>query len=89
MAAVITHIGYAEGVESPAGHAFEVTVHDTNQLPFSTRGIYVGVSGDLKVETTGGETVTFVGLAAGIIHPIRVVQVYNTGTSATDIIGVY
>lgn len=53
----------------------------------TTRGIYVGVSGDLKVVTAGGTTLTFVGLAAGMTHPLRVSKVFATGTTATDIIG--
>lgn len=76
-------------VMSPASHAFAITTHNTNDLSAATRGIYVGVSGDVKVNTIGGETVTFVGLVAGVIHPIRATRVYATGTTATNIIGVY
>lgn len=78
------------GAESPAVHAFAITKHDSNDLAFVTRGIYVGGSGDLSVTMAGGETpITFVGLAAGVIHPIRASRVLSTGTTATGIIGVY
>lgn len=77
------------GLESPAENAFAVTTDNSTDLAISTRGIYVGVSGDLKVDTVGGNTVTFVGLAAGVIHPIRAKRIYATGTTATSIIGVY
>jgi hypothetical protein len=77
------------GAESPAVDAFAITPDNSNDLATVTRGIYVGVSGDLKVITLGGETVTFVGLAAGMIHPIRVARVLATGTTATSIVGVY
>ena len=66
-----------------------ITPNDSADLATSTRGIYVGVSGDLKVDLVEAGTVTFVGLAAGIIHPIRAQRVYSTDTTATSIVGVY
>ena len=84
-----TFASLLSGLESPARNAFAVTPHDTNDLANVTRGIYVGASGDLKVETANGNVVTFVGLAAGMIHPISCKQVYATGTTATSIMGVY
>ena len=73
----------------PAEHAFSITPSNTDPIDHVTRGIYVGASGDLKVLMTGGETVTFVDLAAGVIHPIAVIQVFSTGTDATGIVGLY
>ena len=72
---------------SPPVDGFSITPSDGSSLSVTTRGIYVGVAGDLKVVTAGGTTLTFVGLAAGVIHPLRVTKVFATGTSATDIIG--
>ena len=73
----------------PINSAFAITPDDDVDLIYITRGIYVGVSGDLKVDVKSGDTVTFVGLAAGMIHPIRVKRVYENGTDATSIVGVY
>lgn len=73
----------------PAEHAFAVTPHDTTSLTHTTRGIYVGVAGNVKVTMIGGEAVTFVGLAAGVIHPIAAIIIWSAGTTATSIIGVY
>lgn len=73
----------------PASRGFAVTPHNTNLLLHETRGVYVGVAGDLKCDLADGDTVTFVGLAGGIIHPIRATRIYATGTSATSIVGVY
>lgn len=70
---------------TPAAAAAAVTAHDSNRIA-PTRGIYVGVSGDVKVTMLDGTAVTFVGLAAGVIHPICCVQVFSTGTTATDIV---
>ena len=89
MTAVDQHSNKHTGLESPAPSAFAITPHDTNDLAIAPRGIYVGVSGDLKVDMLGTGTVTYVGLAEGVIHPIRASRVYSTGTTATDIIGVY
>lgn len=70
---------------APAGRAAEVTAHDTNFIE-PTRGLYVGVSGNVKVTMLDGTEITFSNLAAGIIHPLQVVQVFSTGTTATGII---
>lgn len=72
----------------PAGSAFAISPDNSTDLALMTRGIYVGGTGDLKVDMADGTTVTFVGLAAGVVHPIRARRVYATGTSATSIIGV-
>lgn len=75
--------------DSPATRAFAITPNNSTDLTNVTRGIYVGASGDLKVDLMNGDAVTFVGLAAGVIHPMCVKRVYATGTTATGIVGVY
>lgn len=77
------------GLIDPAERGFSITPNDSADLTVTTRGLYVGVSGDVKVDLVSGDTVTLVALAAGVIHPLRVRRVYSTGTAATDIIGVY
>lgn len=74
---------------APAGGAIAITPSDSNNLSRAIRGLYVGASGDVKVDLADGTTVTFTGLAAGVIHPIRTKRVYATGTTATSILGVY
>jgi hypothetical protein len=66
--------------------AFAITPHDTNELSVQTRAIYIGGSGNLKVEMVDGSIVTFVD-AVGIL-PIMVKLVYTTGTTATSILGI-
>ena len=65
-----------------------VTPHDTNTIG-STRGLYVEVSGDVKVDMIDGTTITFPDLPAAVFHPIAVRRVYATGTAATGIIALY
>jgi hypothetical protein len=50
--------------------------------------LYVGVAGDLKVETASGDIVIFTAAPAGY-HPVQVVKVFATGTAATDIIALW
>lgn len=70
---------------SPAAAAAAVTPHDTNLID-PTKGIYVGTAGDLKVTMLDGTALTFTALAAGIVHPLTVVQVFSTGTTAANIV---
>lgn len=70
---------------TPAAAGESVTPHDTNNID-PTKGVYVGTSGDLKVNMLDGTALTFVGIAAGMIHPLTVTRVYSTGTTASDII---
>lgn len=79
----------ATGLDSPAKNAFAVTPHDSNALTSDTRGIYIGATGDMVLVTTGGDTVTFVGLPTGTILPVRANIIKSTGTTATSIVGLY
>ena len=89
MTAEDTYDDFVSGLESPPDHVALITPHDTNELSYVTRGISFGTAGALKVKTAGGDTVTIPSgaLAAGVIHPLRVVQVFSTGTGASDIAG--
>lgn len=51
--------------------------------------LYVGGAGDVAIVTEGGDTVTFAGVPAGTIIPVRVSQVKSTGTTATDIVRMF
>lgn len=68
--------------------ASAITPNNTSDIRV-TRGLYVGVAGDVKVDMADSSTVTFTGLASGMVHPLAVKRVYATGTTATGIIGVY
>ena len=73
-------------LESPLAFAAAVTPNDSTDLATSSRALYVGASGAVKVTLVGGSTVTLVGLAAGVWHPMRVQRVWSTGTTAADIV---
>lgn len=81
-------------VDSSGQIAVNVTPSDTANLTMPsgsnyTKGIYVGVAGDLKVRMTNGADITFTNIAAGIFQPISVLRVFSTGTTATNIVAVY
>lgn len=73
--------------EQPAKHAAAITPHDTNDLTNFPRALVIGTGGTLKVDTVGGETVTLSVVSS--ILPLMVTRVYATGTTATDIIGLW
>ena len=80
---------YHSGLESPAERAFAITGNDSTDLTIFPRAIYVGGAGNVKVITLGGDTVTFSGALAGTIIPVRVTRVFSTGTTATNLLGLY
>ena len=78
-------------LESPAWDAVAVTKADANLPRIGTRALYIGGDGDLAVYMSGRTSdtvVTFTGLFAGTILPIRVDQVRDA-TTATNIIALY
>lgn len=76
-------------LDSPAGNAVEVTTSDSTDLTTSTRAIYIGGTGDIKVTTVNGDTVTFKAVPVGSILPVRARRIFATGTTATFIVGLY
>lgn len=76
-------------INAPALNGRAVTPSDTVDMLDCARGVYVGTAGDLKVITIGGDTITFVGLVAGVIHPICAARIFATGTTADNIVAVY
>lgn len=75
--------------EHPARGAFEITPSDTVNLPRITRGIYVGGAGNIHVLMENGSDATFNSVSAGAVYPLCVVKVYSTGTTATNMVGMY
>lgn len=77
---------YTGGLQSPAFDAVAITPADSD-LATSVRALFVGGAGNVAVKTVGGTTLTFTGVVAGSILPVRCVQVLSTGTTATNIVG--
>ena len=77
---------YKPGLTAPAGDGAAVTPHDTNELSFVARALYIGGSGTVVLVTPAGTTLTFVGLSQGQTLSVRCKIVKSTGTTATNII---
>ena len=72
---------------TPMPNAVAAVPHDVDVLDFTSRGIFVGTTGDLAVVMAGsGATVVFRKVQAGIFHPIRATAILSTGTTAVDIV---
>lgn len=80
---------------SDPGERFEaIGPNDNAELAYTTRGIYVGVGGDIVVQDVNGTVVQFKNVPTGAILPIRAVKVFATApgsptltTTATNLIG--
>jgi len=67
----------------PALEAEVVTPHDTNNFTKLARAIYIGGAGNAVVVMENGDPITFYGLLAGTILPVRCKRVNSTGTTAS------
>lgn len=72
-------------LDSPAYEAFAITANGS-ELETYTRLVYVGGAGSIIAVMASGGTVTFTGVAAGSVLPLRLKAV-NAGTSASGLIG--
>ena len=67
--------------------AVAVTKSDSTVFP-TTRGLGIGVTGDVAVRMANGDLITFTAVPAGIF-PVQVNKVLSTGTTATGISALY
>lgn len=72
----------------PATGGEAVDISSTDHTLEHTGLIYVGTSGDLKVVTHAGTTLTFTNHPVGFM-PIFVSSVIKTGTTASDMVAVW
>ena len=89
MPAVDAFSRFQATVISPLTTAASVTPHNTNELTYVTRALYIGGTGDVSVTMQDGGEVIFAGVPAGTTLPIRVKIVKATGTDASDIIALW
>lgn len=70
-------------------NALVITQDDNNNLPNIVSGIYITTAGAIKLTTEGGQIITIT-VEAKTLLPLRVVKVFDTGTTVVgDIIGFY
>jgi len=79
---------FGRDISSPPDDGFSITTSDVADLPREIRAINVAVSGLVRVLTSRGTDVTFF-IAAGIQFPIICKKVFDSGTTATGIVGLF
>lgn len=77
---------FSTTADSCAVNCIAITPADTD-LVQPVRAIYVGGSGNVKINDTGNGAVTFYNVPAGVILPVMARRIYATGTTATNIVG--
>lgn len=80
---------FSPDLSSPCMNGVAVTPHNSTDLAQTSRAIFVGGAGNLVAVMAGGTTVTFTGVVAGSILPIRVTRINSTNTTATNIVSIY
>lgn len=83
-----TFAAYPPNLRDPAPNATAVTP-GVGALGFVTRAVYAGAGGDIAVTMVSGNTVTFAGVPAGAILPIRATHILSAGTTATGIVALW
>ena len=74
--------------DDPALHMAAITPHASTVIP-RTRGIYVGVSGNVEVIDSDGTTTVFTAVPAGVILPVMVTRVLAANTTATNLVALW
>lgn len=64
-----------------------ITPNDSADLAAETRAIYVGSAGDVAMVLVSGDALTFAGVPAGSLLPVRAIRVKSTGTTAGLLLG--
>lgn len=72
-----------------------VTKSDTVDIPNPGNGevegcvLYVGTGGILRVLTAGGDDITFTNVPNGFLTTFQVIRVFNTTTTANNIVALW
>lgn len=80
-----------EGLAALVGarHAFAITPHDSNELAYTPRALYIGGAGDVVlIAVDDSDPVTHT-VPAGTVLNVYAKIVKATGTTATNIVGWY
>jgi len=72
----------------PAAGVVAITPANSDLLQ-PIRAFYVGTTGDVTLTGLNGASVTFVLVPAGVLMPVAAVRISATGTTASNIVGLY
>lgn len=76
----------AEYLRDPVGSAVIITPSDSVQLTVIPKSIYVGVAGDITMLLAKDTVPVLFKAVANGVCPVRPLQIYATGTTATNIV---
>lgn len=90
MPAVDKNRGWTkEELQAPLESGETITPHATNEFSAISRGIWVGVGGNIAIKPMSGADFTLVGVPSGTLLPIRALAVRLAGTTASSLIALY
>lgn len=67
----------------------DYTIYSQVDNPSNGCTLYVGLAGNLKVLTVGGDEIQFTGVPTGSFLPVHVLKVFATGTDAQNIVALW
>ncbi len=87
-------------IDSVLVSGFSITPDNVNNLSVNTRALYIGNSGNVRIQTVGfynqmantytsNTVLTLLNVPTGALLPIRAMKVYASGTTANNIVGFY
>lgn len=85
---LVTNTNSKLDILAPSASAEAITPSNSVNLSGTTRGIYVGVTGDVTA-VINGNAILFKAVPVGLILPIRATRVNSTGTTATNMVALY
>jgi vacuolar-type H+-ATPase subunit B/Vma2 len=80
----------SDSVFAPALRTIDVMPDDEKALPIAAKALYIGTGGDVVLRALGDSDFrTFKNLPSGSTLAVRVAAIKATGTTASDIVGLY
>lgn len=79
----INGIDKHDALQSPITEFVPITKSDTEELTEVLRGVYVQIGGYLKIRLENDINPTIIPVHEAQLLPLRVIQVYETGATAT------
>jgi hypothetical protein len=80
-----TNIILNANIFTTIGEAY--TIYAQNEKNASV--LFIGTGGKLRVQTAGGQDVIFDQILGGTFLPVQVLKVYQTGTTATNLVALW
>ena len=79
----------SDSPEFSARRLVAIVPHDVNDLAYVTKGLLIGTGGNISVLAVDDITPVLIKVSDGQTLPIRAKRVLVTGTTATNIVGLF